>query len=110
MSLSLQASSKGKESPVDVVGLEKILEGELDKLSEPQLFIEAVASTLHKKSTKHKFIVLVTQVDADANINENLSIKSAVGTVWDTEKDGYHLFKVEAESTFMVTVFWVYVG
>lgn len=109
MSVELQ-TSKSIESPIDAESLEKLLVTNLEKLSEPSLFIQAVASALHEKSTKHKFIVLVTEVHADKEINEDLSLKLSVGTVWDTNRDGYHLFKVVLSAVFMVTVFWVYSG
>lgn len=110
MPVELQASTESKEAPVDVSSLEKLINEESSKLNVPSVFIEDLASALQKRSTKHKFIVLVTEVKADEAINEDLSIKVLVGTVWDGDKDGYHHFKVDSASTFMVTVYWIYVG
>lgn len=109
MTVELQTSS-AKESPVNIDSLQKLISEELAKLDEPKTFIEYVAAALQTKSSKHKFIVLVTEVHTNESINENLKIKVSVGTVWDGDKDGYHHFKVAAASTFMVTVYWVYVG
>lgn len=110
MTVELQTSATSKESPVDVASLQQLIDEQLTKLDEPKRFIEEVAAALHKKSTKHKFIVLVMEVRTEETINENLKLKLSVGTVWDGDRDGYHHFKVAAASTFMVTVFWIYVG
>lgn len=110
MTVELQTSATSREAPVEISSLQQLIDEQLAKLDEPNRFIEDVAAALHKKSTKHKFIVLVTEVRTEETINENLKIKVSVGTVWDGDKDGYHHFKVAAASTFMVTVFWIYVG
>lgn len=95
---------------MDIESLQKLIDEQLTKLDEPKRFIEDVAGALQTKSTKHKFIVLVTEIGIDESINENIKLKVSVGTVWDGDKDGYHHFKVAATSTFMVTVYWIYVG
>lgn len=110
MPVTLQNSSGSREAPVDPETLQKLLEDELAQTAETNAVIANVASALQKKSTKHKFIVLLTEVKTDEDLNENVSIKLSVAAVWDGERDGYHHFRAGSASTYMVTVYWIYLG
>lgn len=108
MSIELKTSSHTQESPVTVEALQAILE--LVDVTDPKSFCEAVANKLAVKSSKHKFLVLTSSIDAPVEPNADLSIATSFAAVWDSDKDGFCCFQITGESTHLVTVYWIYVG
>lgn len=109
MTIKLSASSESKEAPVSVAELQELISAELNNLPTSATFIESVAGKLSEKSSKHKFLVLVTSVEPKSKVSADMTIRSSVGAVWDSARDGYNSFQIDAgASTFLITVYWVY--
>lgn len=109
MTIELQASSKSPETPVSQEFLQGLISENAGLLQNSKEFILAIAEKIGVKSSKHKFLVLVTTVKHQAPVDADLSISSTVGAVWDAQKDGYFSFKVSGDELYLVTVYWIYV-
>lgn len=109
MSISVTAKSAHTEAPFDVQFIEKTLEDNLSNIDAIDAFSEKVLNTFSTKSSKHKFLIQATRVDAEDSLEANLKIQTSVGALWDPKKDGYYSFEVRtAESVkYLLTVVWI---
>ncbi|KAK6458656.1 uncharacterized protein RJT20DRAFT_123694 [Scheffersomyces xylosifermentans] len=101
-SITTISSSSAKEAPITADYLNKLLEDKFAE-SESSASIDTkeintyILADLQKKSSKHKFIVQSTKLNAPTSVESELSIHSNFGAVWDSDKDGYISLKIENE-------------
>lgn len=108
MSVTIQASSKTKEAPVDELELQELITKGVDQLDDKKAFISAITTQLSLKSSKYKFLVEVIGVTSASKIDAEFTISSSVGALWDGDRDGYYSFKIETDHVYLVNVYWVY--
>lgn len=104
MSVAVSSSSHSPEAPFSEVFLKDLVQ---DGPQLAQGLIEHILSSLQKKSSKHKFLVLATTVDAG---DGDFLAKSSFGALWDAERDGYISVKRLGGATdaLLVTVYWIF--
>lgn len=105
MSLELR-KAVGAECPVEGNVLEEWIRLSIPALTDTEAFIADLAGKLAKKSSQHKFLVLVTKVDAAAD--QQVCVQATIGAVWTDNKDGYRCFEVRGEAIHLVTVYWLH--
>ena len=96
--------------PISAEELKSIFLGEVQNLNESKEAARHIAQKLSTKSSKHKFLVLVTRIDLEPEVSNDVSIQSVIGAVWDEKKDGYWAFRVDDELIHLITVYWIFVG
>lgn len=73
-------------------------------LTSSSSFISALAERLAARSSKHKFLVQLTTINAD---DSDATIKATIGGVWDLERDGYLSYRVTGDQIYLVTIVWI---
>ncbi|KAG0671128.1 Tda2p [Kluyveromyces marxianus] len=95
--------------PVSAERLTTILNDALGKDEPVQASIESVVKHLNESSSKHKFIVNATTLEANSVENADFSIDNYVGSSWNAKSDGvFHCqLKKGDHTTVLVSVFWI---
>lgn len=83
-----------KESPLDSKDVKLLIETQLKSIESISQLTSKLLPEFGKKSSKHKFIVQVTDVVFDETPNMNLKINANFGAAWESEKDGYLTVKL----------------
>lgn len=96
--VSTTASSLSKESPVTIDYLADIIKKDIVKFTGTNEVIEHLLAKLQKKSSKHKFLIQTTRLNAPDKIDTELNLLSSFGAVWDSGRDGYVSLKIEANN------------
>lgn len=106
MTVAVTSSSHTLEAPFAEDFLTGLVEEGPDLA---QALIEHVLVSLQKKSSKHKFLVLATMVNA---ADGEILLKSSFGALWDAEGDGYVSVKKlhGPKDATLVTVYWILLG
>lgn len=112
MSVKVTTSSDHTEAPIDAQFVKTTIEDQIDNIDTVDVFTEKLCAAFSTKSSKHKFLILVTRVAAAEGLQADLKLLTSIGAVWEPKKDGY--ITVEARPTeptrYLVTVFWITVG
>lgn len=122
-SIVQNANSDSQEAPVSLDFFENLINEYKGSIKDSAEVINYLLTKLQEKSSKHKFLVEITQILSDKSIHVGLNISSKIGTLWNQEKDGYISFIIElkdqsdteskekkSENTdiIVVTVIWIY--
>lgn len=108
MSVHILNASDQRQGPIGAEELKTIIEKEITDWLDIKVVPQNVAHKLSNISSKHKFLVLVTRIDQNSEIDSDMSIKSVLGTVWDDQKDGFWSLRVDDEASIhLVTVYWI---
>lgn len=109
MSIKVTVSSDHTESPIDNLFVLKTVEDQIDNIDAVNIFTEKLCAAFSTKSSKHKFLILVTRVAAANDLQSDLKLLTSVGAIWEPKKDGY--ITVEAilndKGRYLITVFWI---
>lgn len=109
MSVQILNYTETSQGPIGVDEMKLIISEESQNLADSKQTARQIAQRLSTKSSKHKFLVLVTKIDRESEIDVDLNIQSVIGAVWDEQKDGYWSFRVDDYSTNLITVYWIHV-
>lgn len=110
MPVTLLTSNVSKQRPVEPEFIKTTIEEEIANLEDKATFVEKVSSKLGKKSSNHKFIVLLTVLKCGQDVGTGVDIELSVGAIWEADKDGNVSFQVrqdDSEKPAIVTVFWI---
>lgn len=109
MSIKVTASSDHTESPLAAEFVQETLKEHLSSIEDVNVFTGKLAEAFSTKSSKHKFLILVTSVAAGESVEADLKVKTSVGAIWEPKKDGYYSFEVKGEDSgkYLITVFWI---
>ncbi|GMM34174.1 Tda2 protein [Saccharomycopsis crataegensis] len=111
----LSASCNEESSPIIRSKLDKLVEQEVSLVAtkgsnSTRSLIESILQALKKTSSLHKFIVNVSAITYSTSETE-LSIKSSIGSVWESKKDGYINYKISDNDTteYLISIIWIHI-
>lgn len=104
ISVSEEGNHSLGQSPISNDWAKSLVEENGSVLSSASNFISALSKRLAARSSKHKFLVQLTTIDAD---DSEATIKAAIGGVWDLERDGYLSYRVTGDLIYLVTIVWI---
>lgn len=110
MSVDIGAQLQSKETPIDAGYLAGLVQqnASAESSSSSNQWAQSIAEALSKKDSRYKFLVLVTEAQIPGDLDADLSLRSSVAAVWDSEKDGSLTVQIPGEPVRVLTVFWVY--
>ena len=104
--VSVTAQSQSLERPVEPSFLVTTLE---KAPQNPEDVVPYVLEKVQAKSSKYKYIVLVTEFDLDSESQVNSL--ATFGAVWESSKDGFVSLERELlRKILQVTLYWVYIS
>ncbi|GEQ67113.1 hypothetical protein JCM33374_g776 [Metschnikowia sp. JCM 33374] len=109
MSIKILNATETSQSPIGAEDLKLMISEQIQTLNDSKQAARNIAQKLSTKSSKHKFLVSVTKIDSEPEVDADVNISSVVSAVWDEQKDGYWSFRVDDASIHLITVYWIHV-